>query len=279
MIQYSKEIYEQLQKRYDPREAKNIRDILFEELFGKAEPDPHKILSEEAQQLLLQSMERLSNGEPIQYVIGKADFYGYKFKVNPAVLIPRPETEELVYRTLSIAKTISDSSPKVLDIGTGSGCIPITLKKEFPALELSAIDVSENALAVAKENANDLGVSILFKQLDFKATNNWSHLGAYHLIVSNPPYIPWKEKALVGANVLGQEPDLALFVEDEDPLLFYRLIADFALDHLLPGGAVLMETNQYNASEVLALYQAKGFTQAYLFEDLMGNNRIVLARK
>lgn len=279
MIQHLKEAYEQLQKIYDPREAKNIRNILFEELFGKIDVDQNLTLSKEAQELLLPALQRLLNGAPIQYVIGKADFYGYQFAVNPAVLIPRPETEELVYRTLSIAKTVEASKPKVLDIGTGSGCIPITLKKEFPALEVSAIDVSEKALTVARQNAINLDARILFKQIDFKVSDQWSQLESYHLIISNPPYIPWKEKELVGANVLGQEPDLALFVEDEDPLLFYRLIADFAANHLISGGAILVETNQYNAPQVLALFQAKGFKQSYLFQDLMGNDRIILARK
>lgn len=270
---------QKLNSYYEPREAGNIARLLFESVGIKGQALNKAVLSEEAQIALDQAAERLLKGEPIQYILGQADFYGYVFRVNPAVLIPRPETEELIYRALSIAATLKDPMLKVLDIGTGSGCIPITLKKEAPTLSITAIEVSPEALVVAKKNAKELEADIQFLQLDFTDNGTWSKLEQYHLIVSNPPYIPWKEKALVGANVLGQEPNLALFVEDKEPLLFYRLIAEFADTHLIKGGAILVETNQYNASEVLALFQSKGFTEAFLFEDLMGNDRIVLARK
>lgn len=270
---------QRLSSYYELREANNIATLLFESMDIKGQGLKTTVLSMEAQTYIDKATDRLLKGEPIQYILGQADFYGYVFSVNPAVLIPRPETEELVYRALSIAATIKDPALKVLDIGTGSGCIPITLKKESPTLAVTAIDVSAKALKVAQKNAEQLDADIQFRQLDFTDTSTWSKLEEYHLIVSNPPYIPWKEKTLVGANVLGQEPNLALFVEDEEPLLFYRLIAEFAETNLIKGGAVLVETNQYNASEVVALFQSKGLADAFLFQDLMGNDRIVLAKK
>ncbi len=270
---------QKLSSYYEPREAGNIATLLFESVGIKGQALNKAVLSKELKIAVDQATERLLKGEPIQYILGRADFYGYVFAVNSAVLIPRPETEELIYRTLSIAETLKDPILKVLDIGTGSGCIPITLKKEAPALSITAVDVSPEALVVAKKNAQELEADIQFLQLDFTDNKAWSKLEKYHLIISNPPYIPWKEKALVGANVLGQEPNLALFVDDDEPLLFYRLIAEFADTHLIEGGAILVETNQYNASEVLTLFQSEGFTEAFLFEDLMGNDRIVLAKK
>ena len=273
------QIRQQLQTLYEPREAHNISELLYEAILGKQRMTLTGPLTSSEEQKLDLALERLLNGEPVQYVIGVADFYGYQFKVNPAVLIPRPETEELVYRALGLANSRIEDTFKVIDIGTGSGCIAITIKKEAPALELTAIDISATALEVAKANAEQLNASVHFQQLDFRLPEQWSSLGKYHLILSNPPYIPWKESTLVGANVLGQEPDLALFVEDKDPLLFYRLIADFANAHLIAGGAILVETNQYNAPEVLTLFKSKGFDESFLFQDLMGNNRIVLARK
>lgn len=279
MPSHFESLCQQLTARYEPREAQNIATLLFEALSPEQQNLKLQQLADTGQIFLEQATDRLLNGEPIQYILEEAHFYGYVFAVNPSVLIPRPETEELVYRTLSMTKTYLDQEVKILDVGTGSGCIPISLKKEAAHLHLSALDLSAGAIATAKANAAQLEAAVQFFQLDFRDTSNWSQLDQYHLIVSNPPYIPWQEKDLVGANVLGQEPDLALFVADEDPLLFYRLIADFAQMHLKEAGAVLVETNQYNAEEVVALFQSKGFTNSFLFQDLMGNDRIVLAKK
>jgi len=270
---------QQLSAIYEEREAQNIVQLLFEDLLGIKNNFANYALNEAESQLLEQALQQLLERKPVQYITGNAHFYGYDFQVNPAVLIPRPETEELVYRALSVTKTMSNQPIQVLDIGTGSGCIPITLKKENPALQITAIDISQEALIVARANAFQLQAEVHFKVLNFTDKRTWNELGTYDLILSNPPYIPWQEKDLVGPNVLGKEPDLALFVADEDPLLFYRLIAEFALDYLKESGVILVETNQYNAPDVLALFQAKGFGTAYLFQDLMGNDRIVLARK
>jgi release factor glutamine methyltransferase len=236
--------------------------------------------------------KRLLAGEPVQYVVGFAWFYGLKFKVNNSVLIPRPETEELVEWILQICNEkwvmsnetgqlpiINHPLPiKILDIGTGSGCIPVTLKVKNPNLEVMAVDVSESALITASRNAYRQNALIDFKRIDILNETDWVQLPDFQIIVSNPPYIPQSEKALMHDNVLQHEPHLALFVENDNALIFYEKIADFALKHLkkgqnTEGGYLFFECNEFNAQEVAN----KGFQDIILKTDMSGKDRMIRA--
>lgn len=226
---------------------------------------------------------RLKNHEPIQYVIGVTEFYGMPFKVTPSTLIPRPETEELVQWVIDAAKSKSELL-SILDIGTGTGCIAISLAKNLPDATVYAVDVSKKALTVAKTNAKLNKVEIGFVELDVL---NWktevSNLELEHLtfdiIVSNPPYVRQLEKKLMNANVLQHEPGLALFVEDNDPLVFYRTITEFAIAHLKNEGQLFFEINQYLGVEMLQLLNNFGFKNVELKKDIFGNDRLVLGTK
>lgn len=210
---------------------------------------------------------------PYQYVLGEAEFYGLTFKVNPSVLIPRPETEELVHL---IIKEQKNSGIQILDIGTGSGCIPISLKKHLPKAAISAIDISEEALAIAKENAVLNNVEIDFFITD--ALNLKSEkFHKYDVIVSNPPYIADKEIAEMDETVKNHEPHLALFVSDAEPLIFYEKISDFALDYLKNEGVLYFELNQQLAKETENLIKEKGF-KTTLIKDINNNFRILKAQ-
>lgn len=222
--------------------------------------------------------ERLINQEPIQYITGIAPFYGYFFQVNPSVLIPRPETEELVYHIHDYLKHNKIAAPRILDIGSGSGCIPITLNLLTTDSKVISVDISEMAIGVARSNNSKLGSGVVFENLDILNEEQWSKLsGCYDIIVSNPPYIPNKEKALMSVNVLDHEPHLALFVEDEDPLIFYNKIHDFAAKFLKKGGAIFLECNEYNVHDVKAIYDS--LYAAEILNDMQGKERMVVARK
>lgn len=220
-------------------------------------------------------------------MLGVADFFGLKFKVNPAVLIPRQETEELVAWILTELKTpprfSTTQQPLLLDIGLGSGCIGITLKKKFPVLQLIGLEKSPEALAVALENAEHiLGECSPAPQLypgDVLDRSVWAKLPMLDVVVSNPPYIPYQEIDLVPEHVAAHEPALALFVEGPDPLLFYRTIADLSLEKLAPGGMLFFECNEFNARQVEALLQEKGFASVELRKDLAGVERMVRATR
>lgn len=228
------------------------------------------------------AIKELKKHKPIQYVLGEADFYRLKFKVNEHVLIPRPETEELVH--LIIKDIESAPSPleragvrSILDIGTGSGCIPIALKKNISSAKVTAMDVSEEALEVAKQNARLNGVEVEFLLNDIlnQATNNQQPANSFDIIVSNPPYICISEKESMNKNVLDYEPHLALFVENDNPLLFYNAICDYALKHLNKDGKIYFEINQSLGSETKNLLENKGFKNVELIKDLSNNNRIL----
>ncbi len=261
----------QLSPRYGRGEATSITRIVLEDAFPNA-----AIIAEKTVQAIL---DRLLQGEPVQYVLGQADFFGLKFNVSPAVLIPRQETEELVDWAIKILKNQPKSPIRVLDIGTGSGCIPVTVKKNIPRAEVWASDISAGALAMATDNAARLQTDIHFQQNDILNRTTWPELPDFELIISNPPYIPQRERTLMPEHVLAYEPELALFVADADPLLFYRTIADFALLHLLPGGTLLFECNEFNATEVVALLQMRHFAGIELRQDLAGADRMVGGKK
>ncbi len=251
-----------------------------------------EIVDDEATTQINGILRQLLTHRPLQYVLNEAWFYGLKFEVNESVLIPRPETEELVdwivkeiesgkWKVENKATQPHHSPPDsyrvtILDIGTGSGCIPIALKKNLPSANVSAIDVCSEALHVAITNAVNNETEINFQLLDFLNESNWDQLGKYDIIISNPPYIKATEASTMSEHVLEYEPHKALFVPDEDALLFYRKIADFALQHLNSNGAVYLEINQQLGKETVDLFQQKGF-EVELRNDMSGNERMIKA--
>ena len=265
--------------RYEEGEARSIVRILFEDRF-QLKSRKGAALSEEESASLSSIRTRLLSGEPLQYILGEADFFGHKFLVSPAVLIPRQETEELVAWVISWLKQTARPNAKVLDLGLGSGCIGISVKHRINEIDLWGIEKSEAAIAIAEANSlKILGAgAATFKQGDLLEDSCWSGLPLFDVIVSNPPYIPRSESALMPQHVLDHEPTLALFVEDPDPLIFYRTIAERAQTLLAPGGALFFECNEFNASAVKALVQKLGYKQAELRQDLSGADRMLMAR-
>ncbi|WNM19024.1 peptide chain release factor N(5)-glutamine methyltransferase [Flavobacterium capsici] len=217
-------------------------------------------------------LAELKTQKPIQYILGETEFYGLKFMVDGNVLIPRPETEELVDLIVSSFKS-QTSKLRILDIGTGSGCIPISLKKNLPNAEVFAIDVSENALEIAKKNAKLNGVEVNFILKNILETNDLEQ--QFDVIVSNPPYVRMLEKEEIKPNVLEFEPHLALFVEDNDALLFYRKIAQLAKKNLTENGSLFFEINQYLGKETVELLENLGFKNILLLKDIYGNDRMI----
>ncbi len=225
-------------------------------------------------------ISELKTEKPIQYITGEAWFYGLRFGVNENTLIPRPETEELVEWIIESQKLqVENLTPKksknltILDIGTGSGCIPIVLKKEIPNTDVSAIDISQKALEMARKNALDNQVEVKFILQNILETA--SLYKKYDIIVSNPPYVRNIEKQEMKRNVLEYEPHLALFVDDTDALLFYRKISQLALKSLAPNGKLFFEINQYLGKETVELLEQIGFKNIELRKDLMGNDRMI----
>ena len=219
-------------------------------------------------------LEKLKLEIPIQYIIGRTHFYGLEFNVNENVLIPRPETEELVEWIISSAVNMPKfKNTKILDIGTGSGCIAISLAKNIPNAEVSAIDISDKALAVAKENADLNKVAIAFIQRNILETNDLEQ--QFDIIVSNPPYVRNLEKDEIKRNVLANEPHLALFVEDNDALIFYRKITELATKNLSPEGKLFFEINQYLGKETVELLEKMHFKNSELRKDIYGNDRMI----
>lgn len=264
---------------YPAGEAKSMLKIIFEDVYKIYSPDNKRKINDHELERLNEIVNRLLNHEPLQYILGQADFYGLKFKVDQNVLIPRQETEELVYWVL---ETIDDFEMKegvILDIGTGSGCIPITIKKNKPDFELSGIDISKSALAVAIENASINNTSVNFQYNSILDQKSWDCLSNYDVIISNPPYIPVSEKPLMPKNVLSFEPELALFVEDKEALIFYKTIAEFAIKKLKPMGYLFFELNEFNAHNVVKLLEEKNYRNIILKEDLNGKHRMIRAQK
>jgi len=273
-----KNTYQQFLKnistQFEAREAISVARIVFEDAFKLFDYESSKAFI--GTDILQEIEARLLKNEPVQYILGQADFYGLKLKVSPAVLIPRPETEELVYWIL---ENKGIENPTILDIGTGSGCIPITLKKKMPQAKISAIDVSPTALDIARTNAALNKTKVSFILTDILEERLWSMLASFDIIVSNPPYIPQDERKLMPKQVLNYEPDLALFVENEQPLIFYIKIGQFALQHLNKGGQLYYECNEFNAKEVVELLEKMGFSKVELEKDLEGKERMIRALK
>lgn len=222
------------------------------------------------------SLERLKEQEPVQYILGQTEFYGLPFKVTKDTLIPRPETEELVaWMIEEISSSTNKKTLSILDIGTGSGCIPISLAKNLPNATISSIDVSKNALKIAKENAILNNVNINFIEQDILNTSKLPQ--QYDFIVSNPPYVRNLEKKEIQPNVLENEPHLALFVDNDNPLIFYKKIAKLAKNHLTKNGKLFFEINQYLEEETIILLNKLGY-KTELKKDIFGNDRMIKSR-
>lgn len=298
----------QLATIYDPREAANIANWVMESVTGLERKDRllrlYDPLSPAQKATLATCTTALLSHVPVQYVLHEAWFYGLKLYVNEQVLIPRPETEELVHwienevggrkseagsrkpeeggvQHVNNASNLGlqTSNLSILDIGTGSGCIPIALKKALPAAEVYACDVSPGALQVARKNGTTHEAAIEWRQVDFLRMYDWDLLPRVDILVSNPPYIPVRDKDTMRANVLQHEPHVALFVEDDDPLLFYRHIAQFAQQQLLPAGSIYVEIHEDLGAATEAVFREYGFADTIVKKDMQGKDRMVRARR
>lgn len=267
-------------KLYETGEATAITNIIFEWATGfnrqQVVRNAGDILDENSLARLQHALCNLQANQPVQYITGEAMFLEMKFLVSPAVLIPRPETEELVLN--AIGEIEKKGFTSLLDIGTGSGCIPISLKKKIPALEATAIDISEAALEVARKNALAFQTDIKFLQIDFLDEKQWAQLPMFDFISSNPPYIPQEEKDRLDKHVAAAEPGLALFVPNDDPIIFYKKMAAFAQNHLLPGGTIMMETHENFAQQVQAYFVQQHY-YAEIVQDMFEKNRMVKATR
>ena len=270
-----------LQKTYPSTEIESFFYLLTEAYLKmnrlEVALNPNEKITENNKELFFKAIERLKNHEPIQYIIGNTEFYGLPFKVNRNVLIPRPETEELIEWIIQDIKKITEknSTFQILDIGTGSGCIPISLAKELPKANVSSIDISAKAIEMATLNAKINNVSVTFFQQDILKTEKLAE--KYEVIVSNPPYVRNLEKEQMQKNVLDYEPEIALYVDNEDPLIFYRKIAQLAKKSLTKNGALYFEINQYLGEELQELLQKEGFQQIELKKDIYENYRMCKA--
>lgn len=269
---------------YDEGEAKAVARMVYEVRFGLSWTDlcigKDTQLSADNQTELQEILRRLLQKEPVQYVLGQADFCGRTFLVNEHVLIPRPETEELIQWFLEVRSYLGESEEgHILDIGTGSGCIAITLAAMYPYAHVTAWDISPEALDVAKVNAGRHHVSVTFQQVDILAPSLPTPHSSLPTIISNPPYIADHERATMEANVLEYEPATALFVPDEDPLLFYRAIATYGQTALQPGGWLYFEINPLYVNELCELLRIMRFHRIETKEDQFGKQRFIRAQR
>jgi release factor glutamine methyltransferase len=273
---------DQLSSPYTKREAENIARWVFEDILGldkvKLAQERDEEPEEDKAKILNEVLQRLMNHEPVQYVLGTADFFGIRLKVDHNVLIPRPETEELVAWILA---SIPNKSKEIaiLDIGTGSGCIAIALKVNLPNATVDAIDVSAGALKLASENANDHEAKLNLKEVDILKKEGWTEFGTYDIIVSNPPYITVSEQDDMEDNVLMYEPPEALFVPNQDAFVFYDHISEFAGFHLAEGGSLFMEINEYGKEGVEASLSGSQLTEVEFHKDMSGKERMVKATR
>ncbi len=267
--------YTSLGAVYTESEAKSIWRILMEDGLQKDQLSEQEFTNDEQKSILKYTSELLEL-RPVQYVVGKALFMERYFQVEESVLIPRPETEELVRHIISVEPT---SSKRVLDIGTGSACIALSLKNHFQNWQITAIDYSEAALELAKENAKEHAQQIDFRWVDFLDESQWNGLGSFDIIVSNPPYIAANEASLMQDHVLAYEPKMALFPVGNDPLIFYKKIKEFAKTNLKQEGSIYVELNEFNAQEVQALFASEAFTVSQLKKDFQNKDRMLCVKK
>jgi release factor glutamine methyltransferase len=279
--QAEKQLVSDLTAIYEQRESSAIADLVMEHISGYPKIDRiiHKmqILSIEKESLFQQFQGELMKHRPVQYVLGEAWFMGLRFHVNEQVLIPRPETEELVNWVVEEIRSGQTLSPRILDVGTGSGCIPVALGKQLPTADIHSCDISGEALGIARGNALKHGVSIDFMEGDFLDQTFRQQLPAIDCIVSNPPYIPVRDRHSMSRHVVNYEPSIALFVPDEDPLIFYRAIAGFAGKKLLPGGKIFAELHIEASEKAKQLFASEGFKDIEIKNDLHGNPRMIKA--
>ncbi len=275
-IQYLKE----LETVYNEREAGSLLNVLIKHFFGLSRVDQAVQadfrLSESEILKLHFAVKDLKNQKPVQYITGEAEFQGLKLKVTPDVLIPRPETEELI--DLIVKENKPGKINSILDIGTGSGCIALSLKKYFPAAEVTGIDISEAGLKIAKENGKLNGLQVNFVKADILDSKVKNKFDKFDMIVSNPPYVTEDDKILMEKNVLEFEPHLALFVENNEPLVFYDRIADFSVEKLNPDGQLWFEVNEKYGHEVSGLLKHKGFKNVTVIKDFRGKERFVFCK-
>ena len=271
----------QLEKIYESREADTISDWVFENVTGLKKwqrRDNGANLDERTILEIQKYLNELLTHKPVQYVLNEAWFYKRRFFVDKHVLIPRPETEELVEWIIKDVKNLMNPNSilKILDIGTGSGCIPISLKLELPSCEITSMDVSEKALETAVKNSTELGADIHLINFDFLDESQWQSISSFNIIVSNPPYIPFAEKKTLSKIVIDFEPGVALFVEDNNPFIFYEKIIKFSKKHLLPGGKIYVEVHEEYAAEIQQLFEKEGFSTE-IKSDIYGRQRMVKA--
>ena len=273
------EFQRKLATLYEPKEIQSIFSLIAEDI-GFSLTDLVLQANDELQEsqkiYFEQCLQRLVKAEPVQYVRGKTVFFDMQFSVNSSVLIPRQETEELVN---VILQENVNSNKRIIDLGTGSGCIAISLAKHLPNAKVSAIDVSEQALNVAKSNAQKNKVSVDFYLGDMQNDTFMSQFSQYDIIVSNPPYVCNVEKEDMHPNVLQYEPHLALFVKDDDPMQFYRAIARFASINLAPNGKIYCEINETLGAETKQLFESFNFSNCQIIKDLFGKDRILKGEK
>lgn len=269
-----------LEQQYERTEAKSFLYILFEHYFKITKldfvMDPNKRLSESELLKIHFAVKELINNKPIQHIIGSTRFCDFDFKVNTDVLIPRPETEELVEMIVEDCTKVKQSV-SILDIGTGSGCIAISLNKKIPDSIVHAVDISDSALKIAKENAEMIEADVVFTEIDILNNKKIARLLQFDVIVSNPPYIRNSEKIVMHKNVLDYDPETALFVSDDDPLIFYRSIAVLGLSHLNENGKIYFEINEAFGDETSELLKNFNYSNIKIHKDFRGKNRFVSA--
>jgi release factor glutamine methyltransferase len=287
---------EQLKEMYDEQEAANIASLAIEHItrFTKTERVSKKQeqLSTSKLDELENELSRLKSGEPIQYVMNKSWFYGMELYVDKNVLIPRPETEELVQWIIDDVKASGKdvfvrkpmeadetTQLKILDVGTGSGCIALALKKTMPKAEVWGCDVSEEALNVARRNGSTLDIRVDFQGLNFLDEAQQKLLPTVDIIVSNPPYVPLKDKEEMHSNVVDHEPHTALFVPDNDALVFYKALAEFGTKRLYDNGSIYMEIHEDLGKDITGLFKHEGYSNIELKKDMQGKNRMVRVKK
>lgn len=270
----------ELALKYEPEEIDRLAEYCFGEFIGFTRKDlllrPDKTVSESDLLKFNFAVKDLKRGRPIQYILGKAWFMGEEFEVNESVLIPRPETEELTQLVID-ELMLHDETMSAIDIGTGSGCIPIMIKKKKPRTHMYALDVSSEALKVAQQNAERLQADVKFMHIDFLDRSKWERLPHFSVIVSNPPYVKTSEAESMADRVKDHEPHTALFVPDDDALVFYRAIAEFGKEKLKPGGKVFVEINEALGLETCIVFQKTGYTNVQLKQDIQGKDRFVIA--
>jgi len=279
LSQLKNEFENRLKEEFPSTEILSFFYILMEKYLGMRRLDialnPEHEISKAEERKFISAVERLKDHEPIQYIIGSTEFFGREFLVNKNVLIPRPETEELVDWIISDHRQL-DKKLKILDIGAGTGCIPISLKKELKNSEVLSVDISSEALLIAKRNAKLNAAEVIFEKMDILEVEKLN--ASFDIIVSNPPYVRELEKKEMHRNVVEHEPKLALYVEDENALIFYKKITALASEALKEDGSLYFEINQYLSEETKTLVERFGF-EAELKKDIFGNYRMLKAIK